>query len=90
MTDPPRGAWHVTDDDLRLYAAGTCAPDRSTTFGTCAFAMKQSSPVTRSQLVISGIEVSIAATRFNSPGIGRMRRITPSGKPIAPGRTRTV
>src|SRR4051812_16737152 len=26
MTDAPRGVWHVTDDDLRVYAAGTCAP----------------------------------------------------------------
>ncbi len=51
---------------------------RSATLGTCAFAMKQSSPVTRSQEVISGIAANISATRFNSPawdGCAGWRRV---------------
>jgi len=59
----------------------------STTEGRCTRARKQSSPVIRSQVTISGMSRINAVTFSRPPGSGRMRIQAPMARPSASGET---
>ena len=89
LPSPDRGRLDDGRVGLRVGQHLSMTRSRSSIRGTSTLATKQSSPVTRSHSMTSGISATSWATRCNSPIAGRMR-IWRLPSPSADGSRRTV